>query len=386
MIENNGTNFQPDPAILAVREGHGLLTGLLRCARCGHKLHVRYWGKQGTTPRYFCNGDYLSAGRYCIGFGGSTVDRYVADEVLQIVSPEGVDASVRAIEKLSNHHSDHQQALQRQLQQMEYEAQRAFLQYDQADPSNRLVVDTLEQRWNEKLQQVELTKNTLSAEQMAPQTLSDQDKQSIIELGKNFADTWRQPECPMPLKKKAIRCLIKEIIVDVDKKKKTLNFIIHWQGGSHSSLSIPRPLPANQAHKTAAEDIEVIQKMALRYSDSEIAMVLSKLGRKTGKGNRWNKSNVAIIRRRRGIKPAPKQKDDGILNMTQAKRYCGVSDSTLMRLINAHLLPAEQVVPFAPHEIKQSDLDNEPVATILKTLKKTGKLVLEGGTPTNQGE
>ena len=45
MIENNGTNFQPDPAILAVREGHGLLTGLLRCARCGHKLHVRYWGK-----------------------------------------------------------------------------------------------------------------------------------------------------------------------------------------------------------------------------------------------------------------------------------------------------------------------------------------------------
>ena len=386
MIENNGTNFQPDPTILAVREGHGLLTGLLRCARCGHKLHVRYWGKQGTTPRYFCNGDYLSAGRYCIGFGGSTADQRVADEVLQIVSPEGVDASIRAIEKLSNNHSDHQQALQRQRQQVEYEAQRAFLQYDQADPSNRLVVDTLEQRWNEKLQLVEQTKNTLSAEQMAPQTLSDQDKQSIIELGMHFADTWRQPECPMPLRKKIIRCLIKEIIVDVDKKKQCLNFIIHWQGGSHSSLSIPRPLPANQAHKTAAEDIDVIKRMALRYSDSEIARVLSQLGRKTGKGNRWNKSNVAIIRRKQGIKLAPKQKDDGILNMTQAKRYCGVSDSTLMRLINANILPAEQVAPFAPHEIKQSNLDNEPVATILKTLKKTGKLVLAGGTPANQLE
>ena len=61
MIDNNGTNFEPDEAILAVREGHGLLTGLLRCARCGHKLQVRYWGKRGTTPRYLCyiNGNNL---------------------------------------------------------------------------------------------------------------------------------------------------------------------------------------------------------------------------------------------------------------------------------------------------------------------------------------
>ncbi|MEE8307914.1 MAG: recombinase family protein, partial [Gammaproteobacteria bacterium] len=144
MIDNNGTNFQPDEAVLAVREGHGLLTGLLRCARCGHKLHVRYWGKQGTTPRYFCNGHHASGGDYCIGFGGTTVDQRVAQEVLQVVSPEGVAASMQAIETLDECRSDHQQALQRQLQQVEYEAQRAFSQYDQADPANRLVVDTLE--------------------------------------------------------------------------------------------------------------------------------------------------------------------------------------------------------------------------------------------------
>jgi DNA invertase Pin-like site-specific DNA recombinase len=383
MIDNNGTNFQPDEAILAVREGHGLLTGLLRCARCGHKLHVRYWGKQGTTPRYFCNGDYASAGHYCISFGGSTADQRVTEEVLQVISSEGVAASIRAIEKLDDSHSDRQQALQRQLQQIQYEAQRAFLQYDQADPSNRLVVDTLEQRWNEKLEQVEQIKSTLYAEQVASQTLSEQDKQSIIELGKHFADTWQQPECPMTLKKRIIRCLIKEIIVDMDKQKECLNFIIHWQGGSHSPLTIPKPLPANQAHKTSAQDLELIQKMAHRYGDSEIAKVLSKLGRKTGKGNRWTQSSVATIRRKQGIKAAPKHLDDGILNMAQAKRYCGVSDSTLMRLINANVLPAEQVAPFAPYEIKQSDLDNEPVLTILKTLKKTGKLLLKGGTPAN---
>ncbi len=277
MIECNGTNFQPDPAILAVREGYGLLSGLLRCARCGHKLHVRYQGKQGTKPRYFCDDEHASAGRYCISFSGLTADQRIEHEVLQILSPEGVAASLRAIEQIGDNHNDHQQALHRQLQQAEYEAQRAFLQYDQADPSNRLVVDTLKQRWNDKLEQVKQIRNTLDAALAVPQTLSTQEKQSIIELGKHFADTWHRPACPMLLKKKIIRSLIKEIIVDVDNGKQVLNFIIHWQGGSHSPLTIPRPLPVSQAHKTAAEDLELIQKMAPRYSDTEIAKVLSNM-------------------------------------------------------------------------------------------------------------
>ena len=59
-------------------------------------------------------------------------------------------------------------------------------------------------------------------------------------------------------------------------------------------------------------------------------------------------------------------------------RYTGVSDTTLMRLIRASILPAEQVAPYAPLEIQRADLDNEPVAGILRHLKDTGKLVLEG--------
>jgi len=386
MIDNNGTNFQADDSILAVRQGHGLLTGLLRCARCGHKLQVRYWGKQGTTPRYLCHGDYNSAGRYCIGFGGMAAEQRIVDEVLKRISPEGVAASLRAVEQLECHRSDHHNALQRQLQQVEYEAQRAFVQYDQADPGNRLVVDTLEQRWNEKLEQVERVKNTLDAVQIVPQSLTEQDKQSIRALGQHFADTWHRPETPVVLKKKIMRCLIKEIIVDVDKEKQRLSFIIHWQGGSHTELTIPRPLPANQGHKTKSEDLELIRKMATRYNDAQTAMVLSKLGRKTGKGNRWTQSSVRTIRTKHGIKPAPEQTDDGILNLVQAKRYSGVSGSTIMRLINANVLPAKQVAPFAPYEIKRSDLDNELVLSILKTLKKTGKLTLKGGVSDSQSE
>ncbi|MFT7672346.1 MAG: hypothetical protein ACI845_000751 [Gammaproteobacteria bacterium] len=126
--------------------------------------------------------------------------------------------------------------------------------------------------------------------------------------------------------------------------------------------------------------------MAVRYNDAQTAMVLGKLGRKTGKGNRWTQSSVRTIRTKYRIKAAPKQIDDGILNLVQAKQYSGVSGSTIMRLINANVLPAKQVAPFAPYEIKQSDLENEPVYSMLKTLKKTGKLTLKGGVSDNQSE
>jgi hypothetical protein len=52
-----------------------------------------------------------------------------------------------------------------------------------------------------------------------------------------------------------------------------------------------------------------------------------------------------------------------------------------MRLINANLLPAKQVAPYAPLEIRRADLDREPVAGILRRLKDTGKLVLDGEPP-----
>ncbi len=378
MIDDNGTNFEADDATLAARGGAGLLAGVLRCGRCGHKLQVRYWGRQGTTPRYLCHGDYQGSGRYCIGFGGKTVDRFIGDAVCALLAPHGIRASLQALKQLGTQHSSHLQALQRQLQQAEYEAQRAFAQYDLVDPNNRLVTETLEARWNEKLKKVTALTQTLLTAQAEHRALTDAQRSSLLALGERFAQIWNHPQCDMTLKKRLVRTLINEVIVDIDDTQQQIKLIVHWQGGDHTQLTVPRPLPASQSHKTAEEDSELIEKMAPRYTDAEIAMVLSKHGRKTGKGHRWTKGSVGIMRRKLKIKPAPPKTDDDLLNMVQAREYSGVSDSTLLRLIDHKLLPANQIVPYAPYEIKKSDLDSEPVAGIIRTLKKTGRLVLEG--------
>jgi hypothetical protein len=43
---SNGGNFTQDESALAVRSGQGLLTGLLRCARCGRKLAYSLLGQE----------------------------------------------------------------------------------------------------------------------------------------------------------------------------------------------------------------------------------------------------------------------------------------------------------------------------------------------------
>lgn len=379
MIEQNGSNFQANPDILAARDGQGLLTGLLRCSRCGKKLSVRYWGKSGTCPRYHCSGDYTSAGSYCIGFAGKGSDDAITEEVLKVISSEGVEASLAAIGQHEAQKDGKREVLERQLEQLEYEARRAFNQYDQADPNNRLVVDTLEKRWNEKLEHVEIVKKDLELIADTSQKLSRQERQKILALGTSFKETWHDSRCPMRLKKQIVRCLIKEIMVNLAENDKRLDFVIHWQGGSHSELSIARPMPANMLHKTAKDDVEIITKMAVLHSDSEIAMVLGKLGRKTGKGNRWTKARVGVARRRYCKQVDVKETRKDFLTVVQAQQYSGVSGSTILRLIEAKLLNAEQVVPYAPHAIEKSGFDSEPVLSILKHLKKTGKLVLDGG-------
>src|SRR5262249_9086287 len=107
---------------------------------------------RGTNARYLCKGDYDGGGQYCIGFGGSSVDRRIGQELLKVIAPLGLEASLRALEELSAGGAAQRAALSSKLEQLAYEAKKAFEQYDAVDARNRLAASELERRWNEKLE------------------------------------------------------------------------------------------------------------------------------------------------------------------------------------------------------------------------------------------
>jgi Recombinase/Recombinase zinc beta ribbon domain len=378
MTRRNSVNWQADESMPAIRAGQGLLAGLLRCGHCGRKLHVRYWGGTGTHARYLCKGDYDDGGQYCIGFGGSTVDRRFSQELLKVISPFGVEASLKAIEELSSDDAAQRTALASKLEQLEYEAKRAFEQYDVVDARNRLAAAELERRWNEKLEEIEATRQQLARLEEKRYSLSSEEEARIHSMGENFAEVWEDDRCSPTLRKMIFRTAIEEIIVRTDDSRETLRFTIHWKGGVHTQLEMDRPRSATETG-TPMEALEIIRRMAVRHGDDQIASVLNRLGYATGKGKRWNQIRVATARRNHSIAGQKRAlADPDRVSLNEAARLCGVSHRSIERLVEAGFLKREQAAPRAPWEIRRSDLDAEPVRSIIEKLHRQASLFSEG--------
>src|SRR5437870_528420 len=189
-------------------------------------------------------------------------------------------------------------------------------------------------------------------------------------MGDRFEEVWKNKDCPAELKKKIARTIIEEVIAR-DADANTLHFVIHWKGGVHTEFKMQRPTSA-VGQQTPMEALEIIRKMAIRYGDDQIASVLNRLGHRTGKDKRWNQNRVEPARRNHSI-PGQKRAtvDREIVTLTQAAKYCAVSNKTIERLVESGKLAMQQVTPRAPWEIRRSDLDAEPVRSILDHLRRT---------------
>ena len=96
-------------------------------------------------------------------------------------------------------------------------------------------------------------------------------------------------------------------------------------------------------------------------------------------------ARVGVIRQRHklgGAKRTPVDPD--ILTGAQAAQYCQVSYTTIKKLVASGLVKKEQVVPWAPWEIRRCELDSDPVRRVLERLRRTGKLVIEGDDSASQ--
>jgi hypothetical protein len=115
----------------APKHGDALLTGLVRCHRCGRKLTVRYTGTKHNIPRYSCSRGWLDNGEpRCIAFGGLRVDDAIETALLHVVEPGAVAASLAAETEASQQRDQVRDALMRDLEASRFAVDRAFRQYD----------------------------------------------------------------------------------------------------------------------------------------------------------------------------------------------------------------------------------------------------------------
>jgi hypothetical protein len=346
----------------AAKAGTALLSGLLRCGRCGRKLQVVYSGKGGRVPRYGCRGDrgYRGSGS-CLTIGSLRVDRVVVHSVLAAIQPAGIEAAVKVRECALTENDGKRKALELALERARYEANRAHRQFDAVEPENRLVAGELEARWNDALEQVASLEARITAMGEGPTPLSDKQRTELMALGDDVRTLWDHPDAPVQLKKRILRTVLNEIIVQSERESRTHRLILHWAGGVHTDLSVERNLSGQHRRRAERTVIELVSELAKVCPDKAIAAILNRLGYKTGQEKNWNASRVAGLRGYHNIEPF--QKQDGWVTQEQAAEELQVSDTVVKRLIREQVLPATQVVQCAPWVIYRKDLELPAVQT-----------------------
>ena len=200
----------------APKHGDALLAGLLRCRRCGRKLTLRYSGAKHHIPRYSCSRGWMDNGEpRCIAFGGLRVDDAIEEALLTVVGPGAIAAAVAAEREASQRRDQVREALKRDLEAARYAADRAFRQYDAADPANRLVAGELEARWNKALARVAEVESKIAAHD-AVKAAPVADPASLATLAADLKTVWTSPSTEARLKKRIVRTVIHEVIADID--------------------------------------------------------------------------------------------------------------------------------------------------------------------------
>jgi DNA invertase Pin-like site-specific DNA recombinase len=347
----------------SVRRGEALLPGLFRCGRCGRKLQVHY-GSRGThTQRYACRGAFNArAEMSCISFGGMRVDLAVAHEVLERVQPLGIEAALTAMKSLEREHSEKNLQLENALEQARYEAARAYRQYDASDPENRLVTAELERRWDERLVAVRSLEDEISRLNTDEKpALASADRERLLLLGEDLSRAWNNPEVANETRKKIVRLLIAEIVVDITES--TIALIIHWQGGDHTRLEIKKNRAGQTRWSTNDDVIGLIHALARQMPDKSIAAVLNRSGKQTGRGNTWTRMRVCSVRTQKEIAAYQEgeRKARGEVTLNEAADILAISPSTVLRMIGSGLLPAQQICKGAPWIIREAALHAEQV-------------------------
>lgn len=365
-----GENANMKGAMVAgsVRNGGGILVGLLRCGHCGRKLRVHHNGLRGVA-RYLCIDASTNHGARskCIAFGNMRVDAAVSTEVLRVISPLAIEAALEAVAEREQAGTDLINQLTLAVEQARYEAARARRQYDAVEPENRMVVGELERRWNERLMEVgRLEAAIQSARDTHPTiAISELEQAELMALAEDLPRAWSHPAASVETRKRILRTVLEEIIVNMEPAH--LHLKLHWKGGEHTSLEVPKSRHGQHRWKTSAATEELIRDLARLLPDASIAGVLNRLGMRSAKGHTWTQLRIRNFRAERGIAiyREGERAERGELILHEAATHLGVSKMTVIRLIKDGILRAKQACPGAPYVIQHKDLDQPLIRRVV---------------------
>ena len=277
----------PGPA----RPTVSLLAGLVVCGSCGCRMQTHYT----RTLRYDCQRHAFDYGsRACQSLVGEPLERLVADQILQVVTPASLELNLRA----TKHCEQERAALEKQwrlnLERARQQTARAHRQYDAVEPENRLVARTLERNWEEALlAERALEEDYRRFQQEQPARLSVAERAEIETLARNLPAVWCSPHNGVVQKRRAVRSLLERVVVWAPASSQEVTVHLHWSLGTVTEHKIMRPVKTWEQVAGAAMMRERVQEWrAAGWTSGRIAAELNAEGFRTPRGKSFTAESV----------------------------------------------------------------------------------------------
>lgn len=362
----NNTAAEADHRGGAVKAGAALLSGLMRCGRCGRMMYVRYRGLRHQFAYYDCMGAAQDGRRGCFSLGARNVDGAVSQALLSALRPTALQAAFQAFEQGTQQDGRKLKALELALQQARYETQRARRQYDAVEPENRLVCGELEKRWEQALRSEQEAEQAWEEARKKSEQLSQEDRLRLAALAEDLPYVWSHAATSIELKKRLVRCALTSITAEPAEDPPRIKLLLHWAGGVHTSVYVKRNRTGEHSRCTDREVVELVRELATSSDDRIIAQVLNRLGYTTGVGNAFNLDRVQSLRQYHKIPCFDDTKRDW-LTLEEVAEKLQLNQGTVRKLLQRGFLKGHQIVKCAPWMISPAALAEPAVqATVAK--------------------
>ena len=336
------------------REGRALLQGLARCGACGRRMRVSYGGATARrTLQYRCLGTRdQQMGKDCQLLGAERIERAVVEAFLHACERAGEEAALLVQEQNQKKGEDVARLWRLQIEQAEYEAQRAERQYNAVEPENRIVARELERRWNARMEELDAVRAKARDARAEQPLLTTEELARARALSGDLQAVWKAPTTEARDRKRLLRTLIEEVQLRTEPKRHLVRIV--WKGGATTERDIVR-LRGGQLKATSEDVIDLVRKLAVDLDDAQIARTLNRQGRRSGLGRAFTTAAIASMRQRNQIAGhshrVAKDPTEGPFTAEDAAEQLGVTHTTVLHWLREGLLAGEQPTPGAPWRI-----------------------------------
>src|SRR5450755_3636316 len=278
------------------REGPALLQGRVICGICGERMSIHYnIAYNQTAPTYVCQeASIRRAEKVCQRVPGGVVDRAISDLLLELMQPMTLEIALAVQQEVETRITETDTLQRKQVERAQYEAELARRRYMNVDPGNRLVADSLEAEWNNKLRSLAEAQGHYDQQTQKRRLLIDsQTREQLLSLTADFPRVWNDPSVEPRERKRILRLLVEDVTLI---NGEMILVHVRLRGGASRSLTLAKPLPIAQIRKTKPEVVAEIDGLLDRHCDREVAEVLNRQGRRTWENEPFNLKKIAHIR------------------------------------------------------------------------------------------